>query len=323
MLPIFDYFLLPMCLFGIIAIEAMGLQLILGGGGLLTLGHTAFFAIGGYSSASFTVYLGPALGIHSPAILFIGGILFGMLLSGLAAVLVAIPCLRLKGDYLAVATMGFGQIIENILNNISELGGASGFTNIPHLSSIGVIWLFVMLVSFGLGSFYKTGVGHAILCSRDDEIVARCFGISPERSKLTAFIIGNILTGLAGALYAHTFQFISPVSAGFQKSVEILLAVVIGGMFSIWGSLLGAAILVLVPELLRFLPQLLAHSLEVLVSVGVIPLKFSLFVMSFSQNSMWLFSLIVLLMIKTNSSGVELFSSVSSLIRKKKHERTA
>ena len=217
---IFDYFLLPMSLFGIVAIEAMGLQLILGGGGLLTLGHTAFFAIGGYSSACFVVYLGPSLGIQNPSALFLGGISFAMLLSAIAAVVVAIPCLRLKGDYLAVATMGFGQIIENILYNISEFGGASGFTNIPHLSSLGVIWVFVALVGFGLVNFYQTGAGHAILCSREDEIVARCFGISPERSKLTAFIVGNVITGIAGALYAHTFQFISPVSQDFRRALK-------------------------------------------------------------------------------------------------------
>ena len=308
---IFDYLLLPISLFGIIALEAMGLQLILGGAGLLTLGHTAFFAIGGYSSASFVVYIAPLIGIHHPALLLALGILFAGALTALAALVVAIPCLRLRGDYLAVATMGFGQIIENILYNIPQMGGASGFTNIPHLSHLGLIWALVIVIGIALVNFYQTGIGHAILCSRDDEIVSRCFGISPERSKLIAFIVGNMVTGLAGALYVHTFQFISPSAAGFQKSVEILLAVVIGGMFSIWGSLLGAAILVLVPELLRFLPQYFSGGLESLVSTGVLSHKFSHLILSFSQNSMLIFSLIVLLILRVSPD------------RKKRNEATS
>jgi len=297
------YLLLPLSLFGIIAIEAMGLQLILGGAGLLTLGHTAFFAIGGYASATFVTYIAPALGFQNPALLLIFGTLFAIFLSGASSFLVAIPCLRLRGDYLAVATMGFGQIIENILYNIPQLGGASGFTNIPHLASLWLIWIMVTVTGCGLYRFYQTGIGQAILCSRDDEIVARCFGMSPEKSKMAAFIVGNMVTGLAGALYVHTFQFISPVSAGFQKSVEILLAVVIGGMFSIWGSLLGAAILVLVPELLRFLPHHLSGGLEFLVSTGLLSSRISHLMMDFFQNSMLIFSLIVLLILKVNPAG--------------------
>lgn len=307
MQSLFDYLLLPISLFGIIAIEAMGLQLILGGAGLLTLGHTAFFAIGGYASASFVVFIAPILGIQSPVLLLFLGILFAVTLTALAAFLVAIPCLRLRGDYLAVATMGFGQIIENVLFNIPQMGGVSGFTNIPHLTHLWLIWLFVLVVGIAFLNFYQTGIGYSILCSRDDEIVARCFGISPERSKLMAFVLGNMVTGLAGALYVHTFQFISPTAAGFQKSVEILLAVVIGGMFSIWGSLIGAATLVLVPELLRFLPHYFSGGLESLVTMGFLSPKLSQLILNFFQNSILIFSLIVLLMLKISPLGTDSF----------------
>src|SRR5689334_9868397 len=107
-----SYLVLPLSLFGITAIAAMGLQIIFGGAGLLTLGHTAFFAIGGYSSAAFAAYIAPSLGIENPALLLGMGILFAMVLTLLFACVVAVPCLRLRGDYLAVATMGFGQIVE-------------------------------------------------------------------------------------------------------------------------------------------------------------------------------------------------------------------
>jgi len=285
----FNYLNLPLSLFGIVAIEVMGLQLILGGAGLLTLGHTAFFAIGGYASAAFVMFLAPPLGIANPFLLLTLGMAFGAVCAGISSAIVAIPCLRLRGDYLAVATMGLGQIAENILNNIPQFGGASGFTNIPHLSSLWIIWLLVLGVGIFLARFYKTGIGHAVLCSRDDEIVARCFGMSPERSKFIAFLVGNMLTGIAGSLYVHTFQFMGPTAAGFQKSVEILLAVVIGGMYSLWGSLLGAAILVIIPELLRFIPHSITGGLDML------------------ANSMLLFSLIVLVILKVKPSGVSSF----------------
>lgn len=309
---IINYLCLPLSLFGIVAIEAMGLQLILGGAGLLTLGHTAFFAIGGYASAAFVTMIAPILGIENQVILLLAGMLFGMLCSALTAAFIVMPCLRLKGDYLAVATMGLGQIVENIFNNLTVFGGASGFTNITHLTNVWLILGIVFLIIIFLKRFYKTGIGNAILCSRDDEIVARCFGISPAKSKLIAFLVGNIITGLAGSLYVHTFQFISPVYAGFQKSVEILLAVVIGGMFSVWGSLLGAAILVLVPELLRFVPQIMTENISDLMANGVVSSKLSYFFIGFLQNSMLIFSLIVLIILKINSTE---FSRMLSKIK--------
>lgn len=311
-----SYLILPLSLFGIMAIQAMGLQLILGGAGLLSFGHTAFFAIGGYASGAIVLFAMQSFEIQSPILLVFIGILFAMIITALAAMIIAIPCLRLRGDYLAVATMGFGQIVENVLNNIPYFGGASGFTNIPHLSNVGLIWAFVVFIGFSLGRFYKTGIGHAILCSRDDEVVARCFGISPEKSKLIAFIVGTMITGLAGALYVHTFQFISPVAAGFQKSIEILLAVVIGGMFSIWGALIGASILVLIPEFLRFLPQHLNDWIEHITLNATVSNHIMPIVNNFMQNSMLIFSIIVLFIIKKNPGGI---NSLLHFFKRPKH----
>lgn len=320
MIETLNYISLPLCMLGIISLQAMGLQLILGGAGLLTLGHTAFFTIGGYASAWFASTMAPFIGISNPLIIFAASASFAILITSLFATAVSIPCLRLRGDYLAFATMGFGQIIENGLYNCPTLGGASGFTHIPHLSGLGLILTLVVGVGIFLTRFYKTGVGHAILCSRDDETVARSFGISPERSKFIAFLVGNMIAGLAGALYVHTFQYINPISAGFQKSVEILLVVVIGGMYSVWGTLLGAAVLVLIPEISRLIPQSFFHELGSLLLGEQWALHstpwISQILIALSQNSMLLFSIIVLLLLEKDPSGTR---SLTSLFRKEKN----
>lgn len=315
MLEILKYLLLPVTLFGIMSLSAMGLQLILGGAGMLTLGHAAFFAIGGYASAAFTVLIAPLLGIHNSFLLLMGGILFGLLFSALSACLVVIPCLRLRGDYLAIATLGFGQIAENIFYNIPAFGGASGFTNIPHLTNIFVVWIAVAFVALFLHRFYKTGVGHSILFIRDDELVARCFSVSPEKAKFTAFILGSSIAGLAGVFYAHTLQFISPTASDFQKSVEILLAVVLGGRMSVIASIFGAGLLVLIPELLRFVPQLITPWLDTLVNKALISSKAEDIIIHFLSNNMLIFSLIVIFIMKNHSEGImtSFFSRVKKL----------
>jgi len=304
MFDILNYFLLPVTLFGIMALSAMGLQLILGGAGMLTLGHAAFFAIGGYSSAAFTVLLAPKLGIHNSLLLLLGGIFFGVIFSALSACIVVIPCLRLRGDYLAIATLGFGQIVENIFYNIPAFGGASGFTNIPHLTNVYVVWIFVFIIAFFMRQFYKTGVGYSILFTRDDELVARCFSISPEKAKLTAFILGSSIAGLGGVFYAHTLQFISPTVADFQKSVEILLAVVLGGRLSVTASVIGAGFLVLIPEILRFVPQIITPWLDILVERSMLSPKLENIIVHFLSNNMLIFSLLVIIIMRNHSDGV-------------------
>ena len=310
MQDIFNYLLLPLTYFGIMSLSAMGLQIILGAAGMLTLGHAAFFAIGGYSSAAFSVLIGPSLGISNPIILFIGAIIFGIFFSALSSCVVVIPCIRLRGDYLAIATLGFGQIVENILYNIPAFGGASGFTNIPHLANIYIVWIAVFLTAFLMNRFYKTALGQSILFSREDELVARCFSVSPEKAKFTAFIIGSSLAGLSGVFYAHTLQFINPPDADFLKSVVILLAVVIGGRFSIHGSILGAGFLILVPELLRFVPRIINTPLNYFVDNGYISSKFSHTLILLLSSNMLIFSILVIIMMKKYPKGlVSLFPS--------------
>jgi branched-chain amino acid transport system permease protein len=273
MSQLLDYLSLPLTMFAIFGIQAMSLQLILGGAGLLSFGHAAYFAVGGYVSAAVTVFGLPALGIDPalhPLTSLLVAALTGMLASGLTGFLVALPCLRLQGDYLAMATLGFGEIVMTILKNVEVVGGTRGFKDIPRLTHPVALWISVGLVALFLHRFYASPWGFAVRATRDDEIAARSLGVSTSRAKLLAFAVGTGLAGLAGAFHAHALQFISPDAAGFDRSVEILLAVVLGGMYSLHGSLFGAFILVSLPEVLRFAPAGIAEKRVLFFSLAVI-----------------------------------------------------
>jgi branched-chain amino acid transport system permease protein len=275
-----EYSILPLMLFGITAIQALGLQLILGGAGLLSLGHAAFYAVGGYSAAAFSVYAGPALGITQPFLLMFLSLVVGGFSALLAGLLVAVPCLRLQGDYLAMATLGFAEILGTALKNIESVGGTRGFTGIPKLSSLAWVFVTLGIVWWALSRFRRTGLGMAIQATRDDEIASRSLGINTYSAKLSAFVVGSAIAGIAGALYVHALQFISPDEADFSRSVIIVLAVVIGGMTSLFGSVLGALILVAVPEALRFAPDAIREQRMIYFALIVI------FVMLFSPKGL-------------------------------------
>lgn len=277
---ILQFVTLPVTLFGIFAMMAMSLQLILGGAGLLSLGHAAYFAVGGYASGAFAIFAAPELGITHPVLLLLCGVTAGAMAAAIAGALVAIPCLRLSGDYLAMATLGFGEIVSTAFKNLEIVGGTRGFKDIPKLGSPLSIWIGVALMALLLKRFYKSDLGFAVLATRDDEIAARSVGIATHRAKMLAFVLGSALAGVAGSFYAHTLQIMTPDSAAFIQSVEIVLAVVIGGMYSLWGSVLGAFILIVLPEVLRFAPD------------------------SVSQNRMLFFSLIVIVLMIVRPKGL-------------------
>jgi branched-chain amino acid transport system permease protein len=268
-----SYLSLPLMLLGIFAIQAMSLQLILGGAGLLSLGHAAYFAVGGYVAGAVSVFGLPALGLvpaEFPLLSLFVCVVAGAIGAGLTGLLVALPCLRLQGDYLAMATLGFGEIVVTILKNLEVVGGTRGFKDIPRLTEGWILWLTVLAVGVFLARFYKSPMGYAIQATRDDEIAARSLGISTSYSKVIAFVVGTALSGVAGAFHVHTLQFISPDAADFNRSVEILLAVVLGGMFSLRGSFAGAFLLVLLPEVLRFAPEAIAEKRMLFFSLVVI-----------------------------------------------------
>ena len=252
------------------------------------MGHAAYFAIGGYASAMGVAWL-QRVGSLAGAPLLVCGLLMGVVCAALAGLAVALPVLRLSGDYLAMATLGFSEIVSTLIKNSELLGGTRGLKDIPQLSSVTSIWIGCALVALALRRFYASPLGYAVRATRDDEIAARSVGIAVNKAKTIAFVIGAALAGLSGAFYAHTVQFISPDAASFGQSVEILLAVVIGGMFSLGGSFLGAMILVLLPEALRFAPTLIRENRQIVFAVIVIVLMLTkpAGLMSFFDNK-WL-----------------------------------
>lgn len=247
-------------LIGINVILALSLNLIIGFAGQFSLGHAGFMALGAYGSAVLSV------GFSQPLIQSLGGRIPGfeffvfavqILLAGsLAAaggVLVGIPTLRLRGDYLAMATLGFGEIIRVMILNLAFVGGARGFVDIPEQTNFffvyGVACLTLTVVRRSVASTW----GRGFLAVAADEIAAEAIGINTTRQKVIAFTVGSFFAGVAGALLAHFITYLHPNSFTFLRSIEIVVMVVLGGMRSVSGSVLAATILTLLPEVLRFM----------------------------------------------------------------------
>lgn len=245
----------PLIMFSLMAV---GLNVVVGKSGILDLGYVAFFAIGAYTHA--------IMSIHTP-LNFWEILPFAMAFAMLAGVILGLPALRLRGDYLAIITLGFGEIVRIVAINTEAIGGAMGITDIPGPTSIfGVeftvmdprpyYWLtltLLLLVIWGVIRLSHRKPGRAWEAIREDEDVAEFMGVATLKYKLWAFIIGGAVGGLAGAIYASQIRSIQPELFTLNLSIMILACVVFGGMGNIWGVILGAVILGYIPEKLRFL----------------------------------------------------------------------
>lgn len=230
-------------------ILAASLNLAVGFLGQLTLGHAGFMAVGAYASALTAVSL-KASGLPNLVILLIS-LTVAAVVAGLTGIAIGVPALRLKGDYLAIITLGFGEVLRVIINNIKITGGAQGFTGIPKLSSLdNVFWITILVVLF-LYRLTHSRQGRAILSIREDEIAAEAVGVKTTHFKVMGFAIAAALAGIGGGLYAHYIVFLDPNTFGFMRSVEILVIVVLGGMGSLTGSIVAAIVLTVMPEALR------------------------------------------------------------------------
>jgi len=249
-----SYFLNVLVFIGINTMLAVALNLLLGYAGQISLGHAAFFGLGAYISGILTT--------RTPIDPWLAMMLAGFCAAGLAFV-IGFPILKLKGHYLAMATLGFGIIMYIIFNEtVSWTGGPSGLSSIPNLhigslffdndwNNYYLIWIFtlgIMLLSINLS---QSRIGRALRAIHDSDVAARVIGVNARILKVQIFTVSALLSAVAGSLYAHTMTFISPVAFGFNFSVELVTMVIIGGLGSIYGSFLGAAILTLLPELLR------------------------------------------------------------------------
>ncbi len=214
-------------------ILAVSLNLIIGICGQFSLGHAGFMCIGAYSAAILVKSM-PNMGG------FAIGIVIGLVISAIAALIVSIPTLRLRGDYLAIATLGFSEIIRIIVLNMEITNGAAGITGIPQLTSWPLLFIVMVLSIIIVTNFGRSRQGRACISIREDEIASEAMGVNTTKYKTMAFVIGAMLASVAGALYACNFFVIQPDLFNFNKSIDILVMVVFGGMGSITGSLIAA-----------------------------------------------------------------------------------
>lgn len=241
------FYELNLILIGINIILAVSLNLINGFNGQFSIGHAGFMAVGAYGAAMITLKTQLPLPL---------ALLFGALLAGVFGVLVGIPTLRLRGDYLAIATLGFGEIIRGIIVNIDYIGGAYGLSGIPKIATWSwVFWLTVLTVII-ITNFVNSTHGRATISIRENEIAAEAMGINTTKYKVMAFTIGSFFAGLAGGLHAHYFYTIQPNTFNFLKSFDILVMVVLGGQGSITGSIIAAIFLTIISASLQSLAAL-------------------------------------------------------------------
>jgi branched-chain amino acid transport system permease protein len=249
-------------LVGIFLLLALGLNIVVGFAGLLDLGYVAFFAVGAYSSAVLT---SPASPKFSPELIFVAALPFVVMAAAVAGIMVGTPVIRMRGDYLAIVTLGFGEITRLLfLSDWAKpiFGGAQGIIRIPSIdlglvtvrgpqSFFYAIFAFVIVAIYVSYSLQNSRIGRAWMAMREDEAVAEAMGINIVSAKLFAFIIGAILASFGGALFASQIQSIFPNSFEVTRSIEILVVIIVGGLASVPGVIVGALVLIAMPELLR------------------------------------------------------------------------
>ncbi|MEO8189241.1 MAG: branched-chain amino acid ABC transporter permease [Acidobacteriota bacterium] len=257
------YILQVICLAGINIILAVSLNLINGFTGQFSIGHAGFMAIGAYASAYVTVAWGdrfrsatlflPEFARDGALLLF--ALAVGALLAAIAGFFVGVPSLRLRGDYLAIMTLGFGEIIRVFILNIDAVGGARGYSGIPKLANFFWIYLFAAITAVVVSRTVKSSFGRTLIAIREDEIAAEAMGVDTTRSKVISFVLSSALAGIGGGLFGHYLMYLHTNSFTFIKSIEIIIMVVIGGLGSITGSVLGAVLFIALTEGLREFSQ--------------------------------------------------------------------
>ena len=238
---------------GINVIMAASLNLVNGVAGQFSIGHAGFMAVGAYTSAAITLFATKRLGGPGPAalVVFVVALLIGGAVAALAGYLVGLPSLRLRGDYLAIVTLGFGEIIRVVIVNVEALGGSRGLPGIPKFASVFWIWLFVAITVITLYRIVHSDYGRTLLAIREDEIAASAMGVDTTAKKVGAFTIAAFFAGVGGGLFAHTLAYLNPNSFKFDISFGFVVMVILGGMGSLSGSVLAAILLTVMLEALR------------------------------------------------------------------------
>jgi branched-chain amino acid transport system permease protein len=269
-LPFLDDYTARLLVFiGINIILAVSLNLINGFTGQFSIGHAGFMAVGAYVAAYITVYHGKAIeaslsglvgGTVAHALVLLLVVLVGALVAAMAGLIVGIPSLRLRGDYLAIVTLGFAEIIRIVILNIDVVGGATGLT-VPGYADFFWVGIFAALTIIVVRNIVRSDMGRALISIREDELAAEAMGINTTRYKVIAFVISSAFAGVAGVLFAHYNKFLSTNDFTFIRSFELIIMIVLGGMGSITGAVLGAIVITVLPEILRRLPEIGGYNL--------------------------------------------------------------
>jgi len=288
---------------GINIILAVSLNLVNGFTGQFSLGHAGFMAIGAYFSAAVTTFWAPRLfgssvdltgGVVAPLV-FLCALLGGALLAAVAGLVIGIPSLRLRGDYLAIATLGFGEIIRVIIQNTEAVGGSRGFTVTYPYTTLFWGYFFAAITIYVVANLVNSAYGRGFLAVRDDEVAAESIGVNTTKYKVIAFVLAAFFAGIAGGLYAHFKQYLHPDGFNFLKSIEVVVMVIMGGMGSNFGVITAAIFLSVLPEILRFIPQLYERA-------AGIPLPH--LVDDLLKNRMLIYALLLIALMLTRPQGI-------------------
>ena len=261
--------MIPICVYVVMAVS---LNLVVGISGELSLGHAGFMSIGAFSGAIASAWMLSVLHIENELLRLIFSMIMGGAFAGIAGALIGIPVLRLRGDYLAIVTLAFGEIIRNVLNclyfsldgarlhvsfnnpNVPGtilVNGPAGTTGIDKIASFPVGFALILFSLFVVLNLVDSRNGRAIMASRDNRIAAEAMGVNVTKYKMMAFVTAAVLAGMAGALYGLNFSTVAASKFKFDTSILVLVFVVLGGIGNIWGSIIAAALLTVLPELLR------------------------------------------------------------------------
>jgi branched-chain amino acid transport system permease protein len=263
-----EYALRILLLCGINAIVAVGLNLINGTAGQFSIGHAGFMAIGAYTTAACVIGLENALFAQQAgqlafapvALVFTLSLSAGAIAAALAGIVVGVPSLRLRGDYLAIVTLGFGEIIRLLFNNTAALGGATGYSGeraqgLPVYTNFFWVASWSLLVISLIGNLTHSSYGRALSAIREDEVAAEAVGIPTTRFKVLAFVISAAAAGIAGGLFAHLQSTIRPDDFKFDRSIDMVVMIIVGGLGSVTGAVVGALFVGVTLELTRDLAQ--------------------------------------------------------------------
>ncbi len=258
---IIDYIVRVLILCGINVILAVGLNLINGTTGQFSIGHAGFMGVGAYGTAFTVITLENAIGPESMSVpvqilVFNAGLIVGALMAGIAGVAVGTPSLRLKGDYLAIVTLGFGEIIRLVFTNAEFLGAATGYSGgrpegLPIYTTFFWSWAWAILIVVLVGNLTFSGQGRALLALRDNELAAEAVGLHTTRLKVMAFTISAMTAGVAGGLFAHLQSTVRPDDFKFDRSIDLIVMIIVGGLGSVTGAIVGAIAITVTLEVTR------------------------------------------------------------------------